>query len=232
MYLTLAIAAALCLTGFMVWASADVGSGVYLKALCRSRTSGKTVALTFDDGPDTMTGKVLDVLGKHGVKATFFFVGSKAEGHRDVVRRIVEEGHTVGNHTWSHGWDFPLMPRCRVETELERTSEEIYRMTGKRPALFRPPFGVTNPIIGRAVRARSLVTVGWNVRSLDTVDGTPREKVLRRIVRKLRPGSVILLHDRCGDSDRLLEMLLDHLDENGFKVVTLEEMFGIDAYAE
>ena len=230
MYWLVIIFLFVAVTGFMVWASAYIGSGVYLKSYCSSSCDEKYVALTFDDGPATMTSKVLEVLKEHNVKATFFLIGSKIQEDPDTVRRIADEGHTIGNHSWSHSSRFPIRGYSEVLNEIKMTSEKIYDTIGRNPKLFRPPFGVTNPRIGKAVRAQGLISIGWNIRSLDTICKRTREDIMLRISSQLRPGSVILLHDRCKDSDRLLEMLLQYLDKNGYKVVTIEEMFNLKSY--
>ena len=229
MYL-LAVILVLALLGFMVWASSDIGSSVYMKVLCRGAVREKVVALTFDDGPEDMTLKVLDCLDSHGVKAAFFMVGSKIVRHPDIVRRIVAGGHIAANHTWSHSSTFPLMPVCRMTDEILSTNQQISLLTGKGPVFFRPPFGVTNPLVASAVRSTGMTAIGWSIRSLDTIQKWPREKILRRICKRLSPGTVILLHDRCKDADKLLEMLLECIEKEGYRVVSIEELFGAGAY--
>ena len=230
MYWLIIIFLFVAVNGFLVWASAYIGSGVYLKSYCRIKCKEKYVALTFDDSPSQMTGKVLDVLKEHKVKASFFLIGSKIKEDQETVRRIDEEGHIIGNHSWSHTPGFPTKKYTDVVDEINMTSDVIYETIGKRPRLFRPPFGVTNPHIGRAVRRLGMSSIGWNVRSLDTIESRTREEIMSRIISQLKPGSVILMHDRCKDSDRLLQMLLQYLEENDYKVVTIEEMFNLKIY--
>ena len=215
---------------FLFWASAFINSGVYVKTYCRAKRADKCVALTFDDSPSCRTGRVLDILKKHNVKATFFVIGSNIDEFPDVFKRIVDEGHVVGNHTWSHPPRFQTMKYINVENEIKMTSDYIQSTIGKRPLFFRPPFGVTTPRIGRAVRKLGMSCIGWNIRSLDTVEKRTREEIVERVIPQIKPGSVILLHDRCKDSDRLLEMLFQYLDDNGYKVKTVEEMFNLKAY--
>lgn len=214
--------------GFAVWASACVGSGVWVRALCRVRTVRRAVALTFDDGPHPVyTPAVLDVLARHGVRATFFVIGEKAEAHPEIVRRMVAEGHLVGNHTYNHSGRFPLMARARMEDEIGRCDEAIERITGRRPTLFRPPFGVTNPTLARALRRYGHTVAGWDVRSLDTVSRRSRERIFERVRRRLRSGSAVLLHDDRAGSDALVEMILNHLEHNGWKVERFDKLFGL-----
>lgn len=221
------IIAVSALAGAAVWASADIGSGVYVKALCRARTTRRAVALTFDDGPHPdFTPRVLDVLKRHGVQAVFFVVGERAGAHPEIVKRIVDEGHLVGNHTYSHSGNFPLMGRAQMEDETGRCDAAIERITGRRPTLFRPPFGVTNPTLARALGGRYTVA-GWDIRSLDTIARRPRERVFERVRRRVRPGSVVLLHDDREGGDRLLEMILNDLERNDYKVERFDKLFGL-----
>ena len=221
---------ALLAAGLLVWGSASVRASFYLSMRCRAEGAGHRVALTFDDGPDhERTPAVLDLLAQRGVRATFFLVGERAETHPELVRRMVAEGHVVGNHSHTHAGLFPLSSLRNTEEELRRTTESLTRITGLRPRLFRPPFGVTNPTIARAVRRLGLVPVGWSIRSLDTVSRDP-ERVATRILRRLHPGAVILLHDRCAGSDRLLDRLLDGLQKRGYEPTTIPELFDIEAY--
>lgn len=219
--------------GFLVYASASISSGVYVKALCHGKTDQPVVALTFDDGPDeNMTPKVLEVLRRHGVRATFFLVGEKAARNPETVRQILNEGHLIGNHTWSHSPFFPTWSFTKVEKELAGTEKVVEEITGKRMKLFRPPFGVTNPVIGRAVRHKEYVAVGWSVRSLDTDLKCSREAVCRRVMDRMHNGAVVLLHDRLPEADRLLEMILQNLEKSGMRVVGTDELLEFHAYED
>lgn len=228
---TFIIAAAVLLAAVLVVrGSASVRASWYLRMRCRARGVGRRVALTFDDGPDPQrTPAVLDLLARQGVRATFFVVGARAEAHPELVRRMAAEGHVVGNHSYTHSWRFPLRSLGRTVEELRRTGEVLLRITGRRPRLFRPPFGVTNPTIARAVRRLGLDPVGWSIRSLDTMGQSP-ERVAARILRRLHPGAVILLHDRCAGSERLVGLLVEGLRSRGLEPVTLPELFDIEAY--
>lgn len=228
---TFIIAAAVLLAAvLLVRGSASVRASWYLRMRCRARRAERRVALTFDDGPDPQrTPAVLDLLARQGVRATFFVVGARAEAHPELVRRMATEGHVVGNHSYTHSWRFPLRSLGRTMEELRRTGEVLHRITGRQPRLFRPPFGVTNPTIARAVRRLGLDPVGWSIRSLDTMGQSP-ERVAARILRRLHPGAVILLHDRCAGSERLVGLLVEGLRSRGLEPVTLPELFDIEAY--
>lgn len=229
MYLLIAISVVLLML-FLVWASADVGSNVYLKTICRADTKEKVVALTFDDGVEENTTKVLDVLKKHNIQATFFLVGSKVEKHPDIVKRIVNEGHIVANHTYSHSGFFPTNSKKKVEQEIKKCADAIQNTVGKRPVLFRPPFGVTNPIIGKVVRALGLKTIGWSIRSLDTVKAKRREEVAQKVLKNLHAGAIILLHDRCQEADSLVENIIVGAHKQGYVFASLDKMINVKPY--
>lgn len=217
--------------GFLLfYASYSIRAGFYLKALCRAEKKEKVVALTFDDGPHRVyTGEVLDVLKDYRVPATFFCIGSEAEKYPEVVRRIFAEGHTVGNHSYSHAGRFPFYSLQHMEKDLRLAQEILERITGRPVTLFRPPFGVTNPTIAKVVKKTGYRTIGWNIRSFDTREESP-DRILRRIAGRLEPGSVILLHDRLAGSAALLKRLLDELQKRRYRIISLEEMFNIESY--
>lgn len=214
----------------LVWASADIGSGVYLKALCRAESADKVVALTFDDGPDAdATPRVLDLLKRYDVRATFFVVGEQARQNPELIHRMVAEGHTVAGHSYYHLPQSTLWSSQRYTEELFRCNDVVARLTGLRMRLYRPPFGVTNPPIARAVKNLGLIPVGWSVRSLDTIT-KDTDRVVDRVMRGLRGGDVILLHDRLENSEELLEKLLTALQTQHYTTATVDELFKIEAY--
>ena len=229
----LAVILVVALLAFMVWASAYIGSGVYVKALCRGEADNaqKSVAITFDDGPDAeMTPRVLDVLRRHDVKAAFFVIGEKVRRNPQIVERMVGEGHIVANHTRSHRFDFPLSSYENVVREIGECSDAVEAAIGRRPKLFRPPFGVTNPSIGRTVRFLGLQCIGWSIRSLDTVSRRSRADVLERITERVHDGAVILLHDRCPGADMLLDALIVRIRERGYGIKRVDELLKTEAY--
>lgn len=207
---------------FLFHASYNVGSGVYVKAVCRIPTDRKQVMLTFDDGVDEVqTPLVLDVLRRHHVKATFFLVGERAQAHPDIVRRMVAEGHTIGIHTWQHRNTFPFGATATITADLKRTRNLLEQLAGQPVTRFRPPFGVTNPHIGRAVRRLGLTTVGWSIRSHDTNPKRTRADIVQRIERRLHPGAIILLHDNRAESDVLLEKILLMLQKHNYEITNI-----------
>ena len=208
----------------LFWASWSISAGVYIKAVCKLNTHEKVVALTYDDGPEpATTPPLLEILKKYDAKATFFCIGHKAEQFPYIVRQIVDEGHTVGNHSYNHEAKFPLYRKRKMKADLLRAQQILERASGREVRLFRPPFGVTNPTIGSVVRKLGWTTIGWSIRSFDTQSDSA-DKVFRRIKRKLKPGVIILLHDRMPFCAELTEKLLIYLRENGYKAVSLNDV--------
>jgi peptidoglycan-N-acetylglucosamine deacetylase len=209
--------------------SGFVCSNYHVKALCSAKTTTKRIAITFDDGPAPETEKVLDLLKQYGAKATFFCIGRQVEKYPEILARIINEGHTVGNHTYSHSPALTLSPHAFQE--LVTTNELIEKVTGKRTRLFRPPYGVTAPNIAKALKRTGHTVIGWNIRSLDAII-MDEQKIFKRITDRLKPGSIILLHDTSLRSVNVLEQLLVLLHENGYEAVTIDELLNIPAYEE
>lgn len=189
------------------------------------------VAITFDDGPnEAFTPRILDLLKKHDAKASFFCIGQELEKHSEILKRIIAEGHTVGNHTYSHSKSFGFFGIDKVNEELKRTNAIIKDMTGLQMKLYRPAFAVTNPIIEKAVKTLGLHSIGWSVRSLDTTP-RPKEMVLKRITSKISKGDIVLLHDTSEKTIAVLEQLLLFLEEKKLRSITVDQLLDIKPYA-
>jgi 2,3-diketo-5-methylthio-1-phosphopentane phosphatase len=197
----------------------------------RGRTDTSSVALTFDDGPSEDTDDILDVLGRYGLRATFFMLGRQVELFPRTARRVIEEGHEVGNHSYSHPlYLFRGLSETRVQ--LERAQEIITNATGARPRFARPPYGVRTPAYFAASRRLGLRTVQWTVAGFDWKQRTSAE-IARRVLGAAEPGSIILLHD--GDSSRkrdrsatvaALPIIIEGLQARGLRVVPLSQLLG------
>ena len=204
---------------FLITAIFRMDMGIYLRSYCRERNEGiKSVMITFDDGPHPdFTPMILDVLRERGVKAVFFLIGEKAIENPQIVRRIVDEGHLTGIHSLRHTPEFTISSKKLVKRDLVATKNILEELTGVKTKLFRPPYGVTNPSIGGAVKELGLISVGWSLRSFDTISGHDTEKVLKRVEKGMHDGAIILLHDRMPDSAMLTEKILDYLDITGYE---------------
>ncbi|MEH6535272.1 MAG: polysaccharide deacetylase family protein [Psychroserpens sp.] len=191
----------------------------------------KHVAITFDDGPNIKyTPQILELLKSHQAKATFFCIGKHVEKHPNIIKNIVNDGHTIGNHSYFHSNYFDFYRKQKIVNEIEKTNNLVETIIGKKMTLFRPPFGITNPSIARALKQTKHKVIGWDIRSLDTVKND-EQKILNRIIKKISPGSVILLHDSKEITVSVLEQLLLFLQENGYQSITIDTLFNIEAYA-
>lgn len=221
----------LAYSGALVWGAMQIQSGFFLKALCHADTSEKVVALTFDDGPLTaFTPQILDILKKEKAPAAFFCIGNRIAGHEAVLKRIDEEGHVIGNHSFSHHFWFDLFPAGKMLAELQQVDNAIAQVIGKRPRLFRPPYGVTNPNVRKAVKRGNYTAIGWNIRSLDTV-AKQADELMTRITTKLKPGAVILLHDSMAITAEILPALIVRIREEGYTIKRIDQLLNIPAYA-
>jgi len=192
------------------------------EVLTRFVTARPEVWLTIDDGPDPRdTPDILDLLAKHGAKATFFVIGHKARQHPDLCRRIVEEGHTLGNHTYSHAsgawWAYP--GPC-VQREISQGQEAIAEASGFNPVFFRSPVGMNNVFVHPAAAQCGLRVTGWSAAGKDGCPAAPSQ-IVARIRRRLAPGAIVLLHESGRIRRRALTLarLLECLGREGYRCV-------------
>jgi peptidoglycan/xylan/chitin deacetylase (PgdA/CDA1 family) len=207
-----------------------VWTGYHIKAYCKNPAiSHNMIAISFDDGPTPYTLKVLDLLNLYNAKATFFCIGKQIEMHPDIFKKIIEEGHTVGNHTYTHQPKFPMFSKHAIIKELKVTNEMIQLHSGMVAKFFRPPYGVTSPKMAKAITDTGYTVIGWNIRSLDAVI-KDENKIVNRIKKRLKPGSIILLHDTSQKTVNVLEQLLVLLQQDNYKMVTVDHLLNIPAY--
>lgn len=211
------------------YGAAFIQSGFHIKAVCRANTSEKVIALSFDDGPDLNTHKILDVLKRHDIKAAFFCIGKKIAGHEDILKRADSEGHTIGNHSFSHDVFYDLKSAAYFIGDLTSTANLVREVIGKKPLLFRPPYGVTTPGLASAVKKLGFDVVGWNIRSLDTKIKDKAE-LLKRIKNRVRPGSVLLMHDTVAGIETVLEELITWLKKENYTIVEPSKMLNLKNY--
>lgn len=214
----------LCGSFFIQW-------NYHLSSLHHNKNISKNqVSLTFDDGPNQVfTPRVLELLKQYNAKATFFLIGKNAEKHSELVQDILRQGHTIGNHTYSHSNNFGFFGTSKVVKDLQKANAIIEKITGYKMKLYRPAFGVTNPSIQEAVKALKITPIGWTIRSLDTTNRS-EESILKRITSKVSKGDVILLHDTSDKTIEVLERLLLFLQVNNLKSVPIDRLLNIKAY--
>ncbi|MFJ8591685.1 polysaccharide deacetylase family protein [Streptomyces sp. NPDC093598] len=188
--------------------------------LLRVSGRGRTMVLTFDDGPDPRyTPDILDTLAEYDVRAMFFVCGEMAVGNKNLLARMADEGHVVGNHTWSH----PLLTRLtrrQIRSEMERTCDVIEDAYGERPEWFRAPYGAWNRTAFQLGAELGMEPLAWTVDTLDwTAPGT--RSIVERVENGAAPGVVVLAHDAGGDrsqSVRALRRYLPELLDSGYHV--------------
>lgn len=207
----------------VVWGSFDIQLKYFINSITQKRTKIKEVALTFDDGPTEFTPKFLDILKKNNVKATFFCIGKQIEKFPETFQRIIAEGHIIGNHTYSHSNNTGFLSSPKMIEEIEKCDEVISKIGNIKTDLYRPPFGVTNPNIAKAISKTQKKSIGWNVRSLDTVMDNEK-KIYNRIIKNLKPGSIILLHDTSEKTYLVLVELLLFLKRENYSTFTVDSM--------
>jgi peptidoglycan-N-acetylglucosamine deacetylase len=206
------------------WFGRTIASGV---------RGSKQIALTYDDGPnDPHTLKLLDVLAKHGVRATFFMIGRYVQQRPDIARSVAQAGHVIGNHTFTH----PLLifqSEEQTRSQLVDCRQALQDAVGEHSKLFRPPFGGRRPATLRIARSLGLETVMWNVTGYDW-NAPPAAVIERKVARQMRGGDVILLHDgshRALGADRAQTViatanLIRRNRDQGYEFVTVPEMMG------
>lgn len=178
------------------------------------------IALTFDDGPSAAwTPALLDGLKERGVKATFFLIGENADKNPEIVKRMVEEGHLIGNHTYHHV-ELTKVSENEARLELADTNAVIARITGKEPEYMRPPFGAWQRKLEQEIR---MLPVLWTIDPLDWTTENPDE-IVNKVVTEAEENDIILLHDCYKSSVEAGLRIVDILQEEGFVFVTVDEL--------
>ncbi len=181
-----------------------IKNNYFFKAI--NKLENNQVLLTFDDGPHPeYTSTLLTQLEQHQLGAIFFVIGAKAEKYPQLIEQILEKGHIVANHTYNHPNTFALLNQKQVEKEITMGQNALLPFKDSSIDLFRTPIGVTNPIIARAVKATKVKTIGWTLRTKDTVKQDPKNW-LTIITKKTKANDIVLFHDT-------QEMTATHLEE-------------------
>jgi peptidoglycan/xylan/chitin deacetylase (PgdA/CDA1 family) len=212
------------LSSILAWGSFNINSQFYVKTVCSAPDNKNEIAITLDDGPDgKYSPAVLEILKKHNITATFFCIGEKAASNPELILQLKEAGHIIGNHTYSHSRWIDFFSAKKLAMEFERTNESILQITGEEPVYFRPPYGVTTPPMYRALKKFNMVAVGWSLRSLDTVIRS-KDKILNKIIRKVRSGDIVLFHDILPGSGILIDAFITAVKAKGIKIVALDHL--------
>ncbi len=208
-----------------------VSSNFFIKIVCKAKTDKKEIAISFDDGPaKNYTPEILQALDSENIKATFFCIGNRIAGNENILRQIKEAGHIIGNHSFSHHFWFDMYSAQKMQDDLKKMDTAMEAVTGLKPKLFRPPYGVTNPNVKKAISNGGYTPVGWSVRSMDTVikDGN---KLLNKINSAIKPGAVFLFHDTSKTTVEILPKFIQEVKKRGYHIVPLDKLLALNAYA-
>jgi len=213
----------------LIFFSFYIKGNYYVKSICYSKEEEKAISLTFDDGPmQNYTSQILNILKKHNIEACFFCIGKNSEENTEILKQIHINGHIIGNHSYCHSKAFDLFSAKRIINDINEADKIIKNNFGFVTKFFRPPFGVTNPTIYKSIKATNKISIGWNVRSLDT-NHEDKNKVLRRL-QGIKPGDIILFHDICKVTTDVLEDFINECKTKGITFKRLDKMINIEPY--
>jgi peptidoglycan/xylan/chitin deacetylase (PgdA/CDA1 family) len=208
-----------------------IGSNFFIPVICSAKTNKKVIAISFDDGPHAAnTPQILQMLKDSNAKAAFFCIGSHINENASILKQAYDEGHLIGNHTFSHHFWFDMFSSKKMLADMELMNEATINIIGKTPKLFRPPYGVTNPNLKKAIINGNYIPVGWSVRSMDTVIKNEK-KLLNKVIGKVKPGAVFLFHDTCKATVAILPAFIKYVESNGYEIIRLDKMLNLQAYA-
>jgi peptidoglycan/xylan/chitin deacetylase (PgdA/CDA1 family) len=197
---------------------------------CNAATTKNEIALTFDDGPvEKNTEQILDILKSNGVEATFFCIGERISQNPSIIKRMDAENHLIGNHSFTHHFFFDLFSKEKMKQEINDTNQALEKITNRKMKFFRPPYGVTTPVLAKAIQETGLRPIGWNVRSMDTVIKNEKQ-LLSKIKGKLKAGDVLLFHDTATVTINSLQTILNEIKQQGLQPVRLDKLFNTEAY--
>ncbi len=228
MYSLLAISYSLLL----FYGSYFVHSQFYMKTICSADTSEKKIALTFDDGPlNNHTPQILSILETCKVKATFFCIGKNAATHADLLKQAHQQGHIIGSHSYNHSFWFDLLSSKKMEADLQQAHNLFEKELGLNVKWFRPPYGVTNPNLKKAVERMGYTAIGWNVRSMDTV-AKDHQGLLNKLKQSLKPGAIYLFHDTMFITVKVLPDFIIYAQQQGYEITPLDKLLNLQPYAD
>lgn len=185
--------------------------------ITRFHTDRREVWLTIDDGPTPDTVALLDLLDRFDARATFFVKGKLVDANRALAGEIVRRGHSIANHSQTHpSGTFWCLGPGRIAREIDGCNRAIAEIAGTKPTWFRAPVGMKNPFVHPLLAERDMTLIGWSARGFDAVFGDP-ESVKRRVLRSVRPGAIVLMHQGRETNLQSMELLLDALTRDGYR---------------
>lgn len=186
-------------------------------------TKEKVVALTFDDGPKPEESiALLNLLDEYGVRATFFITGKESETNPDLLKRIYDSDHDIGNHSYSHK-NLTTLSEKEIENELTKTNDIVYTLTGEKIRFFRPPGGKINNKVAKIISKTNMQTILYDVNTVDYTGGEKQSPTVQTILSSVKPGSILLLHNGGSKTLKNLPLLLEGLKEKNYRCVRLSD---------
>ncbi len=222
-----------------------IGFGIGISHLIHVAAPSKRIAITFDDGPyGTSTARILNVLEKEKVPATFFLIGKNVELHPDQVRREVADGDVIGNHSYSHSRLLPVMASSTLRDDISHAQSVIVQATSLQPRLsrvphlFRPPYSSTSPNMIREITNEGYAFAGWNIDPRDWDNGNSSSTVVANVLEHVKPDGIIIMHDghEVGtdysreNTIEALPVIIESLKRQGYQFVTIDKMLGVKPY--
>jgi len=215
---------------FLIYGSCSVRSNFFMKVLCEAKTTEKIIAISFDDGPVPLyTPHILKVLKEHGVPAAFFCIGRRIVQNESLIREVHDQGHIIGNHSYSHTPLFDMLPSNRMLQDVRLADMALSQSLGLKPKLFRPPYGITTPAMKKVMAKGDYTAIGWDVRSFDTM-ATNENRFLDKLMKLLHPGAVILLHDTQKITLSVLPRFILAARNEGYEFVRLDKLLKVKVY--
>uniref|UniRef100_A0A8J6ZXP2 Polysaccharide deacetylase family protein n=2 Tax=Desmonostoc muscorum TaxID=1179 RepID=A0A8J6ZXP2_DESMC len=196
------------------------------------KANQKVIALTFDDGPSPKnTAQILDILQKNHIKATFFMIGQMVKYFPQVAKQVAADGEVIGNHTWHHSYRH--MDVATAASEINSTADIIYKTTGVKTTLFRPPGGFLNNGLADYAKSQKYAVMMWSEESGDAQRRSPQVPgMVKNVLKNAKPGAIVLMHDGGGNRSRTVQALpqiIDGLKAQGYRFVTIPELLEIEA---
>ena len=214
----------------LVYGSYFIQSDFFIRSLWKGNAERKAIAITFDDGPvKEFTPRLLDLLKAENIPAAFFLIGKNIEGNEALVKRMHDEGHLTGNHSYSHTYWFSLNSSKTMLDDMKKCDNAILRVTGKKPKFFRPPYGVINPMVKEAIVLGNYDCIGWSIRTYDT-NAKSAEQLLQKSLKNLSNGDIVLFHDWGQFTIGILHDFIKEVRARGFEIVSVDTLLNTKAY--
>lgn len=199
-----------------------IGVNYFIQSINNSRPN--SIAFSFDDSPCPGDLEVLDLLKAEGIQAMFFVIGNNVEQNKEILARLHQDGHLIGNHSYSHQNNIGWSSTKKVQSEIQQCNNIIEDALGFKPTYYRPPFGILNPKIARAIKREGMVSVGWNLRTYDTTNRS-KEHLTKRILGKMNhKGQIILFHSSGQHTLDLIKETIQHAKKNGIEIANFSDV--------